>query len=185
MKIYTRTGDSGTTGLFGGGRVLKSHPRIEAYGTVDEANSAVGVARAFLPEPAAIQPLDQILAAIQRDLFVLGADLATPIESKAMTARLTSEHVDRIESSIDQLQDDLPPLKRFILPGGTHAGAHLHLARTICRRAERLVVDASAEEEISEFAVIYLNRLSDLLFVAARWINMREGVGDEEWNPSS
>ena len=184
MKIYTRTGDSGTTGLFGGGRVPKSHPRIDAYGTVDETNSAVGVARAFLPAAAEIRSFDRMLAAVQRDLFVLGADLATPLDSKAKTARLTGDHVERIENAIDRLQDELTPLKRFILPGGTPAGSHLHLARTTCRRAERLVVGVSAAEEVSEFAVVYLNRLSDLLFVAARWINMREGVGDDEWDPS-
>lgn len=183
MKIYTRTGDQGTTGLFGGGRVPKTHARIAAYGTVDETNSFIGLALASLPNGATTE-LGRILADIQRDLFVLGADLATPHGSRASVPRISTADVERIESEIDRLEEDLEPLKRFILPGGSLAGSTLHVARTVCRRAERLVLEAADGDAISEFAIMYLNRLSDLLFVAARWTNHREGLREDEWNPA-
>lgn len=183
MKIYTRTGDRGTTALFGGERVSKTHHRIAAYGTVDEANSFIGMARSHLRGEERTATVDRVLADVQRDLFVLGADLATPGGSRAKAPRIATDHVERLEREIDSLEDDLEPLKRFILPGGSSAGAALHVARTVCRRAERLVLKASAEEEISDLAVVYLNRLSDLLFVAARWANSRLDVPEDEWMP--
>jgi cob(I)alamin adenosyltransferase len=183
MKIYTRTGDHGTTGLFGGGRVTKTHGRIAAYGTVDEVNSFVGLALAHLPEGERAAPLRRILVDIQADLFVLGADLATPFDSKVEVPRVTREHVARLEREIDQLEEDLETLKRFILPGGSRAGATLHVARTVCRRAERLVLKAAADDEVNADSAVYLNRLSDLLFVAARWTNKLEGTEESPWVP--
>lgn len=185
MKIYTRTGDEGTTALFGGERVPKTHPRIRAYGTVDETNSYIGLARAHLGRHDETAEADRILADVQRDLFVLGADLATPHGSKAKAPRITPEHVERLENEIDRLEVDLEPLKRFILPSGSPAGSTLHVARTVCRRAERLVLEASVGEAVSERAAVYLNRLSDLLFVAARWTNMREGIPEDAWEPEA
>lgn len=185
MKIYTRTGDQGTTALFGGERVPKTHARIRAYGTVDETNSYLGLARAHLSNLDETAAVDRILAVAQRDLFVLGADLATPPGSRAKAPRITSEHVERLEQEIDRLENDLEPLKRFILPGGSPAGATLHIARTVCRRAERLLLEAAADDDVSPQAAVYLNRLSDLLFVAARWTNMREGVPESQWDPTA
>lgn len=186
MKIYTRTGDSGTTALFGGERVPKTHSRIAAYGTIDEVNSFIGLARAHLTGLDRSGPADRILARIQADLFVVGADLATPSASRAKVPRATPEHVDALEKAIDQLELDLEPLERFIFPGGSAAGAALHVARTVCRRAERLVLSASEEEEdVGLTTVTYLNRLSDLLFVIARWVNRIAGVQDEVWEPES
>ncbi len=181
MKIYTRTGDKGTTALFGGERVPKTHRRIEAYGTIDEVNSLVGLARAHLGTGDRTAPADHILSNVQSDLFIVGADLATPSESKARVPRVTSEHIARLESDIDALEKDLDPLKRFILPGGSMAGSVLHVARTVCRRAERLVLRAAEDEDVGATTAVYLNRLSDLLFVAARWVNKREGVQDTPW----
>ena len=183
MKIYTRTGDDGTTGLFGGGRVPKTHPRIAAYGTVDEVNSFVGLAAAHLPSDDRATVVRLILEDVQADLFVLGADLATPTGAKAVVPRIGDEHVARLESEIDRLEEDLDPLRRFILPGGSAAGAALHVARTVCRRAERLVIDAAAVDDVSTASAIYLNRLSDLLFVAARWTNRLEGREESPWAP--
>ncbi len=180
MKIYTRTGDKGTTALFGGGRVSKSHPRIEAYGTVDEANSVIGLARAHLSH-AAVRA-HEYLDVIQADLFTLGADLATPADSRARTVRLEEEHVERLERWIDELEMELAPLKHFILPGGSPAGAVLHVARTTCRRAERLAVKAAEDDDISPITFTYLNRLSDFLFVLARWVNAQEGVEETKWS---
>lgn len=184
MKIYTRTGDQGSTALFGGERIPKTHARIAAYGTVDETNSIIGLARASLLRRDETAAVDRVLADVQRDLFVLGADLATPEESRAKAPRISSEHVEKLENEIDMLEKDLEPLKQFILPGGSPAGAGLHVARTVCRRAERLVLEAAAKAVVSELAAVYLNRLSDLLFVAARWTNMREGFREDEWNPA-
>ena len=183
MKIYTRTGDQGTTGLFGGERVTKSHPRIEAYGTVDETNSAVGLARSLLRDGPGHDALDPVLAQVQADLFVLGADLATPSASRPAVPRVEHRHVERLEEMIDRFDEALPPLKHFILPGGTSGAAALHVARTTCRRAERLAVVAAGLEALNEYAITYLNRLSDLLFVLARWANKQAGVEEPTWQP--
>ncbi|NNE71761.1 MAG: cob(I)yrinic acid a,c-diamide adenosyltransferase [Rhodothermales bacterium] len=179
MKVYTKTGDDGTTGLFGGDRVRKDHARIEAYGTVDEANSFVGMARSAGPDDR----LTPLLERIQGEMFVVGADLATPVSAKPVVPRVTPEIVERLERDIDSLEEDLSPLKTFILPGGTPRATALHAARTICRRAERSVIAAMEEEVIDPNVGIYLNRLSDFLFVAARWANHIEGVEDTPWMP--
>jgi cob(I)alamin adenosyltransferase len=180
MKIYTKTGDTGETSLFSGGRVPKHHLRVEAYGTVDELNSAIGVVRASAPTPTAAQ----WLTTVQNHLFRLGADLATPMDSKAdWLIRLDEDAVQWLEAGIDQMDDDLPELKHFILPGGAPVGAHLHVARTVCRRAERIVVALTEEATINEHAQIYLNRLSDWLFMLARYENMRAGITETEWQP--
>jgi cob(I)alamin adenosyltransferase len=182
MKIYTRTGDDGTTGLFGGQRVEKDSPRVQAYGEVDETNAAVGVARAALQDD---DPLQERFDLIQSELFIVGADLATPlIEGKASSSyvpRLEASQWQRMEQWIDEAEQELEPLKTFILPGGTPAAAALHLARTICRRAERRVVTLSHSDAISPDISIYLNRLSDLLFTWARLVNARAGVKDIPW----
>mgnify|MGYP006268365153 CR=1 FL=1 len=184
-NIYTRTGDDGTTALFGGDRVGKGNDRIEAYGTVDETNSFVGLARAHLRDEPGAERLDAALGQVQDDLFVLGADLATPPDAKPMVPRIQPKHVEALEAQIDAFQDDLPELKTFILPGGTPAAAALHTSRTVCRRAERRTVNANAATPVSEQAMIYLNRLSDFLFVAARWANRQAGVREEPWHPPS
>lgn len=183
MKVYTRTGDDGTTGLFGGDRVAKSHPRIAAYGTVDETNAAVGLARAALVGVASLARADAVLGRVQEELFVLGGDLAAPHATKYPVPRMTPAHVAALEEDVDTFTEDLPPLKHFILPGGHPAAAALHLARTVCRRAERLVVEAAAIEEVALEPLHYLNRLSDLLFTMARWVNHTTGTGDVEWVP--
>ncbi|MBY3051532.1 cob(I)yrinic acid a,c-diamide adenosyltransferase [Rhizobium laguerreae] len=183
-KIYTKTGDDGTTGLVSGPRRLKDDLRVEAYGTIDEANSAIGLARlhtAGLPE------LDAMLMSIQNDLFDLGADLATPDTGEPPAyepLRIVETQVDRVERDIDQLNAGLEPLKSFILPGGSPAAAHLHLARTIARRAERLMVSLARTdgEIVGEPAMKYVNRLSDFLFVAARHANDRSHA-DVLWVP--
>jgi cob(I)alamin adenosyltransferase len=181
MKIYTKTGDKGETGLFGGGRVPKDHARVAAYGDVDELNSAIGVARANAPADL----FDDLLAGIQRDLFSLGGHLATPNPEKVKKAlekaELSADRVALFEKTIDDADTELPPLKAFILPAGTPKAAALHLARTICRRAERAVVGLAREEEVPELFVVYLNRLSDLLFALARLANHRAGKGDVTW----
>lgn len=184
-RIYTRTGDDGTTSLFGGDRVGKGNPRIEAYGTVDETNSIVGLARAHLEDEPGRDELDPVLGDLQEELFVLGADLATPMDANPEVDRIAEEHVDALEERIDRFDADLPPLERFILPGGTPAGASLHSARTVCRRAERHIVEASTSTPINDQAIVYLNRLSDLLFVLARWANRRAGVREDAWTPAS
>lgn len=179
MKIYTRTGDLGETGLFGGPRVSKDAPRIEAYGTVDELNSVLGLARAESPPPA----LDALLARVQNELFDLGAELASPDPARQGTGVLGMRQVAELEQAIDRLETDLPPLKQFVLPGGCRGAACLHLARTVCRRAERRVVGLShtEAERVAPHLLIYLNRLSDFLFVAARWLNAQAGVADVPW----
>lgn len=185
MKIYTRTGDQGTTALFGGDRVTKAHPRIEAYGTVDETNSWIGLIRAHLREQPGADTLDPVLARIQEEMLVLGADLATPSGARATVPRITTDDVAQLERDIDRFDAALPPLKQFILPGGTPAAASLQVARTVCRRAERLAIRAAGAEPINEHATIYLNRLSDLLFVLARWVNRQAGVDEAAWQPRS
>jgi len=182
-RIYTRTGDDGTTSLFGGERVKKGNPRIDAYGTVDEANSVVGLARAHLEGEPGAERLDPVLGDVQEELFIVGADLATPVDAKPMVPRIKDRHVERVEERIDDFDADLKPLKKFILPGGAPAGATLHSARTVCRRAERLAVQAGSATPINDETVVYLNRLSDLLFVLARWANKQAGVREDTWTP--
>jgi cob(I)alamin adenosyltransferase len=179
MKIYTKTGDSGDTGLFGGPRVRKNAPRIEAYGTVDELNAVLGIARSH-PLDAEI---DALVAQIQNELFEIGAQLATPDPAKHGNALIGARHIAALESAIDRYDAQLPALKQFILPGGTPAAAALHLARTVCRRAERCVISLmdDAREHVAGDLVVYLNRLSDLLFVLARWVNHVAGTGDVPW----
>ena len=176
MKIYTKTGDAGETGLFGGGRVPKDDPRVRAYGDVDETNAAIGYATSL---PVATFEIDA-LQAIQRDLFTVGAELATPDPSKLRTA-LTADRVSSLEKLIDRYETLLPPLKSFILPGGTPQAAAFHLARTICRRAERSVVALARDQQINPLIIHYLNRLSDLLFMIARGVNKQEGRSDIPW----
>lgn len=183
MKIYTRTGDDGTTGLFGGGRVRKSHPRISCYGTVDEANAAIGVVRAHLTDSAPDRAADARLAQVQHDLFVLGGDLASPGNQKYPVPRIDDGHVAPLERAIDELEADIPPLAHFILPGGTPAGAALHVARTVCRRAERLLIELADTEDVAPAGIHYLNRLSDFLFVLARWVNHQAGAPEQAWVP--
>lgn len=179
VKIYTRTGDDGETGLYGAERVAKDHPRVEAYGNVDETNSAIGLARAWLED----SELDHILEQIQNTLFDLGADLATRWGSsyERKVRRISEEDVTQVEGWIDRLDEELPPLQHFIHPGGHPAAATLHLARTFCRRAERRVVTLSREETVNPQALRYLNRLSDLLFVLARAVNARKGIQEALW----
>lgn len=180
-RIYTRTGDKGTTGLFGGGRVSKDDPRVEAYGDVDELNSVLGLAIATEAMPR----VDDVLRPIQRDLFALGALLATPDREKMRAqlekARLDDARIAELEQAIDDGDEELEPLKHFIMPGGTPKAAALHMARTVCRRAERRVVGVSQQIEVPEVVVIYLNRLSDLLFTLARVANSRGGHEEREW----
>lgn len=184
MKIYTKTGDRGETGLFGGERVPKDHPRIVAYGDVDELNSVIGFVRSCQDKvKAEVQvELDNDLKKIQNDLFNLGAMLATP-DAKRLKGKdfVTEQDAVFLEEAIDRLESELKPLQTFILPGGHECAARLHMARTICRRAERHVVVLAAKETIDPNVIIYLNRLSDFLFVLARWVNQRQGVGDSVW----
>ena len=175
MKIYTRTGDAGETSLFGGSRVGKSDPRIEAYGTIDELNSVIGVVRASWPS----SPIDPELHRVQSDLFDLGAFLASPGSDRYHG--VAEFRVDDLEQAIDAMDAELPPLKQFILPGGSAAAAQLHVARTVCRRAERRVVGLGDSSEEMRTTIRYLNRLSDYLFVAARFANLRHGVSDVVW----
>jgi cob(I)alamin adenosyltransferase len=179
-KIYTKTGDDGTTGLFGGGRVSKDSARIEAYGNVDELDSVIGLVRAA----SQYEWLNDLLQSIQEKLFVLGADLATPLDTHSdyKIPRIEETDAKNLEKEIDKHTAELPPLKKFILPGGTELAARLHLARTVCRRAERSLVHLEKIEEIGKHDIIYLNRLSDLLFVLARRTNQLAGVSDVEWN---
>ncbi|HUF09155.1 MAG TPA: cob(I)yrinic acid a,c-diamide adenosyltransferase [Rhodothermales bacterium] len=181
MKIYTRAGDDGSTGIFGGGRVEKNHPRIRAYGTVDEVNAALGVAIAGVPPEEVFDDVREWLIGLQRDLFVLGADLATPLGSKAGVPRIDDDNVASLERIIDEMDGQLPPLAHFILPGGHPAAACLHVTRTTCRRAEREVVEAMHVEALNPLAIKFLNRLSDLLFVSARLVNQRAGIADVIW----
>jgi cob(I)alamin adenosyltransferase len=186
MRIYTRTGDQGETGLFGGQRVLKSHPRVAAYGEADELNAVLG---ACLAECGDDSEMRGTLERLQAQLFVLGSDLATPIEEGE---RVGSRRVQRVsegmaaamEALIDRYDDECEPLRHFILPGGTRLAAQLHLARTVCRRAERAVIAASGKESLNPEVVVYLNRLSDLLFVMARAANHRAGQAETPWVPN-
>jgi cob(I)alamin adenosyltransferase len=179
VPLYTRTGDRGETRLLDGSRVPKSDPRVEAYGDIDELNAWLGFARTAGLDAELARTLDEL----QRDLFAVGAQLADPrrqVAGRVAKVELGEEHVRRLEAAIDRLEADLPPLRRFILPGGSPAGAALHVARTICRRAERRIV-ALGVETVPPVVLAYLNRLSDLLFVLARTANHRAGAGEGEW----
>ncbi|MEM9188428.1 MAG: cob(I)yrinic acid a,c-diamide adenosyltransferase [Myxococcota bacterium] len=181
MKIYTRTGDAGETGLFGGARVSKAHVRVSSYGDVDELNSQLGVARAALGEGN--DDLRKSFLRVQSELFDLGAELATAPEKagQAPAPRIDAEAIAELEGEIDRADEELPALTSFILPGGTSLAAHLHVARTVCRRAERSVIALREEQEVRDALVHYLNRLSDALFTWARLANHRAGVADPEW----
>lgn len=181
MKIYTKTGDGGETGLFGGGRVRKCDARVEAYGEVDEACAALGVARAALAD----DPLAAELARLQDELFCVGAELATPHDAKAHGAvpPVEPRWATRLEEGMDRMDAELPALRQFVLPGGTPAAAALHLARAVCRRAERRVVALAGEAAVDPAVLVYLNRLSDWLFVAARLANVRAGRAELLWDP--
>jgi cob(I)alamin adenosyltransferase len=178
MKIYTKTGDRGDTSLFGGQRVPKDALRIEAYGTVDELNSVLGIVRAESTDPE----IDRILEEIQNELFELGADLATPRSvEKSKVKRIEARDVQGLEKVLDGLEERLRPLRSFILPGGSPVAARIHFARTVCRRAERAVVRLSRNEDIGDTVMVYLNRLSDLLFVLARYANHRAAIPEVKW----
>ena len=179
MKIYTKTGDAGETSLLGGGRVSKHHLRVEAYGTIDEVNSLLGLARAAGPS----QQGDLWLEKAQNQLFHLGSDLATPLDAKMdWITRVTEQDTVWLESAIDRMSDGLAPLNNFILPGGAQVAAHLHVARAVCRRAERLITALGESEEISEHVMPYVNRLSDWLFTLARYENMKAGESESKWS---
>lgn len=182
-KIYTRTGDDGSTGLVDGSRLGKDALRVRAYGDVDETNSVIGLVRLHLES----RRLDDMMSRIQNDLFDLGADLATPLPKAGeadseYALRMVASQTDRIEAELDSLNEDLEPLNSFVLPGGHPPAAYLHQARTVCRRAERVCVALAAEEAVNPHALRYLNRLSDFLFVAARWCN-DQGASDVKWVP--
>ena len=181
MKIYTKTGDSGQTGLFGGGRVSKDDPRVEAYGDVDELNAVIGTARSVETMPR----IDEVLVPIQRDLFSIGALLSTPdldkMHDHLAKAQIDDTRIADLEHAIDDCDKELEPLRAFIVPGGSPKAAALHVARTVCRRAERRVISLQRNVEIPPIVVIYLNRLSDLLFSLARVANSRSGAGEVTW----
>lgn len=182
MRIYTRTGDQGETGLFGGQRVAKNHPRVSAYGEVDELNAHLGACVAQCEDPAFRTDLELL----QHELFILGGDLATPPEEGSNVGsrrvpRVSEGMAAALESLIDRYESELPALTAFILPGGTALGAALHVARTVCRRAERAVIVAAGRESINPECVVYLNRLSDLLFTMARAANRRAGAAETPW----
>ena len=181
MKIYTRTGDRGETSLFGAGRIGKGHVRVEAFGTVDELNAAIGLAATQVSDPT----IRERLEALQHDLFAIGAELATPPATEGRvrpdTPGWSGGRTAEMEGWIDEAVAELPELRAFVLPGGTSAAAALHVARTMCRRSERAVVRLAESEEVGEDVLAYLNRLSDLLFTLARCENHRAGAGDVEW----
>lgn len=181
MKIYTKTGDRGTTSLFGGKRVDKDSVRIEAYGNVDELNSLIGTILADSPPGDVLKKLLRI----QNELFVLGSDLATPKEVKVKVVRVKKSFVDRLEKEIDNWEKQLPKLRNFILPGGSITGSKLHLARTVARRAERSIVNLSANEKINANGLTYINRLSDWLFVLARFVNKLDKAKEIPWRGRS
>jgi cob(I)alamin adenosyltransferase len=183
MKIYTKSGDAGQTGLLAGQRVAKDHPRVEAYGTVDELNATLGLARAL----GLAQDLDAVIERVQNELFHLGSQLAASDPTLLPISLLADLHVTTLEGDIDRFEQRLPPLRAFILPAGAQAAAALHMARTVCRRAERRVVTLAAlpGEQVSEIVIRYLNRLGDFLFVAARAANSQNGVSDVVWQLTS
>jgi cob(I)alamin adenosyltransferase len=177
-RVYTRTGDDGTTGLTGGQRVSKHAPRVELYGTVDELNAAIGASLAA----GADSSLSVRLTRIQNELFHLGAELSTPPEAGVSGPRISASEIEALETLMDDLSEDLAPLENFVLPGGSSAAAQLHVARTVCRRAERLAVALFQADTVRFEALAYLNRLSDALFVMARWENASKGVADTLWD---
>lgn len=180
MKIYTKKGDKGDTGLIGGARVPKSHLRVAAYGEVDELNAVIGLVKAHSTD----SELNTLLRDIQRDLFAIGAQLADPkakVGSKKTKAAVTQAQVERLEQAVDRREAEMPPLTAFLLPGGSPLGALLHLARTVCRRAERAIVALARKHKIDPLILAYVNRLSDLLFVLARHENLRSGGGEDRW----
>jgi cob(I)alamin adenosyltransferase len=186
-RIYTRTGDAGETALGNGERLSKANIRIAAYGTVDETNATVGIVRLHTASPE-LAKLDAMLARIQNELFDLGADLCVPDRGEKLEfepLRILPKQYERLETEIDELNAELSPLRSFVLPAGHAAAAHLHLSRTICRRAERLIVELKSHEgeHVSEGAIAYINRLSDFFFVASRWVNAKAANGDVLWVP--
>lgn len=184
-KVYTKGGDRGQTSLIGGERVSKAAPRIEAYGTLDEINATLGLVRTALESSAAGAHLIPIIHRVQNELFNLGAELATPDpERRARLPRVEPRHIEQLEVDIDALNDDLPALKSFVLPGGGAASAAFHLARTVCRRGERLIVALGEHEDLGELPLVYLNRLSDALFVFGRWAAYKDGQPEPLWEPA-
>lgn len=185
-KVYTRAGDLGDTSLIGGERVAKSAPRLECYGTVDELNAVIGLVIESLADCHAGPHLVPIMRRVQNELFNLGTELATPSpDQRAKLPRIEQRHVEGLERDIDAVNDDLAPLTSFVLPGGGWASAHFHLARTVCRRCERLVVGLAATEDVGEFSIRYLNRLSDALFVWGRWSAHNDGQPEPLWDSRS
>ena len=180
VKIYTKTGDRGETALFGGKRLSKGHPRIEAYGTVDELNAVLGVVRAAKP----VTEIDAVIEQVQQHLFVIGAELASPQGLVQGMSPTGEDEVQQLEQAIDHFEQQLPELQQFILPGGAPVAAYLHLARCICRRAERCIVELADEQQpaVPQAVLVYLNRLGDLLFVMAREANRRAGSEDVPWS---
>jgi cob(I)alamin adenosyltransferase len=184
-RVYTKAGDLGETSLIGGERVSKASARIDCYGTVDELNATLGLVRTALETSKAGPHLLPIIHRVQNELFNLGAELATPDpDSRAKLPRVEERHVDGLERDIDAVNDDLPALKSFVLPGGGWPSSYFHLARTVCRRAERLVVALAQREEVGALPVRYLNRLSDALFVWGRWAALQDGKQEPLWEPS-
>lgn len=179
MKIYTKRGDKGYTSLFGGTAIKKNSVRLHAYGTVDELNSFLGLALSYKPEAK----VSEIITELQKQLFILGADLATLLSKKTKIKRISETEIHTLENWIDQLDKELPELTSFILPGGSVPGSALHLARTVCRRAERFAVELNDEDAVTEESIIYLNRLSDLLFVMARYQNHKTEIEEIKWMP--
>ena len=184
-RVYTRVGDDGATALIGGDRVSKASPRIEAYGTVDELNAALGLVGAAIHSSPECRELGAIVLRIQNELFNLGCQLATPdAERRTSVPALAERHVEALEGEIDKLNAELPALESFVLPGGGWVSSYCHLARTICRRAERIAVALAAEEEVEPLCLRYLNRLSDALFVFGRWAAAQGGEAEPLWRPS-
>ncbi|HEX3761763.1 MAG TPA: cob(I)yrinic acid a,c-diamide adenosyltransferase [Kofleriaceae bacterium] len=186
-RVYTRGGDLGQTSLIGGERVSKASPRLDAYGTVDELNATLGLVGEALAAASAAGPhLLPVIRRVQNELFNLGAELATADpDTRVKLPRIEQRHIDGLERDIDAVNDDLPALRSFVLPGGGWASAYFHLARTVCRRCERLIVGLAATEDIGEHAVRYLNRLSDALFVWGRWCALKDGKDEPLWDPRS
>jgi cob(I)alamin adenosyltransferase len=185
-RVYTRGGDLGETSLSGGDRVSKASPRLDCYGTVDETNAAIGLVIEALSASAAGPHLTPILRRVQNELFNLGAELAAPDpERRAKLPRIEQRHIDGLERDIDAVNDDLPALRSFVLPGGGWPSTYLHLARTICRRCERLTVALAAHEDVGPLPLGYLNRLSDALFVWGRWCALKDGRDEPLWDPRS